>query len=144
MKRNKVAYTLSIVIAVIFAAMLTMPDSTHAQNGYPQLTNFVVVRPQAIPTSATDVIKQNAYVCYADFTATGQTISVQDRQATPVVWLNNALGASGSASTWFFTPIIPNACRPMPNGITVQAGGAGVTGTMVIGCPTRCVLTWGF
>jgi hypothetical protein len=127
-----------ILVMMSFLAMST------AQNGYPQLTNFVVVRPQAIPTSSTDVIKQNAYVCYADFTATGQNISIQDRQATPVVWLNNVLGASMNPVTWFFSPILPNGCRPMPNGITIQAGSSGVTGTMVIGCPARCALTWGF
>lgn len=138
MKKNKVVCILALVFVTILGAILS------AQSGYPQLTNFVVVRPQAIPTSATDVIQQNAYVCYADFTATGQNILVQDRQATPVAWLNNALGASMSPSTWFFNAVSSSNCRPMPNGITIQAGGAGVTGTMIIGCPTRCVLTWGF
>ena len=135
------------VIAVLAAAWvlsLLLPVSVGAQNGYPQLTNFVVVRPQAIPASATDVIKQDAYVCYADFTATGQNLSVQDRQATPTVWLNAPLGTASTATTWFFTPTVPNGCRPMPNGITIQAGATGVTGTMVIGCPQRCKLTWGF
>lgn len=135
-------------VIVVLAVSLVLSSLTYspveAQNGYPQLTNFVVVRPQAIPTGATTVISQDAYVCYADFTATGQNLSVQDRQATPVVWLNAALGTGAVATTWFFIPTIPNGCRPMPNGITVQSGGSGVTGTMVIGCPKKCVLNWGF
>ncbi len=133
-----------IFVTVAIVATISTPSPVNAQNGYPQLTNFVVVRSQAIPTSLTDVIKQNAYVCYADFAATGQNVLVQDRQATPIVWINGVLGASMASTTWFFTPILPNGCRPMPNGISIQAGGAGVTGTMIIGCPTRCVLTWGF
>lgn len=141
MKNNKLEIMFT-VIALLFAS--AFPFYVSAQNGYPQLTNFVVVRPQAIPTSATDVIKQNAYVCYVDFTATGQNISVQDRQATPVVWINNVLGASMSPSTWFFNAVSSDRCRPMPNGITIQAGGAGVTSTMIIGCPQKCVLAWGF
>lgn len=144
MKTYKFGFLVAIFTAVILCATAILPIHVVAQNGYPQLTNFVVVRPQAIPTGATTVISQDAYVCYADFTATGQNLSVQDRQATPVVWLNAALGTGAVATTWFFIPTIPNGCRPMPNGITVQSGGSGVTGTMVIGCPKKCVLNWGF
>lgn len=146
MKNDKVYFWQLVAIFVVVAifAVMFVPVGIFAQNGYPALTNFVVVRPQAIPTSATDVIKQDAYVCYVDFTATGQNISLQDRQATPIVWINNALGASMSASTWFFNAVSSDKCRPMPNGITIQAGSSGVTGTMIIGCPKRCALTWGF
>lgn len=132
-----------IVILILFiAALLVNQTRVFAQNGYPVLTNFVVTRPQAIPTGATDVIKQDAYVCYADFTATGQTITVQDRQTTPVTWLN-AFTLAAAASPWSFSAS-SERCRFMPNGITIQAGGAGVTGVMIIGCPKRCALTWGF
>ncbi len=141
---SNLAVLVSLFVIAVFSIVALFPIRVGAQNGYPQLTNFVVVRPQAIPTMATDVIKQNAYVCYADFTATGQNISVQDRQATPVVWINNVLGASMSPATWFFNAVESTKCRPMPNGITIQAGSSGVTGTMIIGCPIRCALTWGF
>lgn len=140
----KALKTILVFVLVALLAAITMPRVSDAQNGYPQLTNFVVVRPQAIPTSLTTVISQDAYVCYADLTATGQNVLVQDRQATPVVWLNNALGASMSASTWFFNAVSSDKCRPMPNGISVQAGATGVTGTMIIGCPQKCALAWGF
>lgn len=135
----------SILTAVVLFAAVLFPHRIVAQNGYPQLTNFVVVRPQAIPTSLTSVIVgQNAYVCYADFTATGQNILVEDQQATPIVWLNAVLGTGGNPTTWYFDAVSSSNCRPMPNGIQIQAGGAGVTGTMIIGCSARCVLSWGF
>ncbi len=142
MQNNKVLSVFTVVALLL--AVVLLPIHVMAQNGYPQLTNFVVVRPQAIPTTLTSVIVgQNAYVCYADFTATGQNILVEDQQATPIVWLNAVLGSGGSPNTWYYaTP--PTACRYMPNGIQIQAGGAGVTGMMIIGCSTRCVLSWGF
>ncbi len=117
----------------------------YAQNGYPSLNNAVQTRPQAIPTSLTTVISQDAYICLADFTATGQTILVQDRQGAPVVWINNTLGASMSATTWIFGDHSANTyCRFFPNGISIQAGSSGVTGYLVIKCPSKCALNWGF
>lgn len=118
-----------------------------AQQGYPNLTNVVQTRPQAIPTSATTVISQDAYICYGDFQATGQTLTIADRQATPVNWINNSFGASASLTTIIFT--FPNingqpTCRWFPNGITIQASTSGITGYLIIACPTRCSLQWGF
>lgn len=131
---------LTLIFAFLFA------NIAFAQS-YPQLTNQVQIRPQAIPTSPTTVISQDAYICYADFTATGQTINISDKQATPVVWINNTLGSGGSATTWIFnafgTTDAPG-CRWMPGGFTIQAGGSGVTGYLIIKCPSRCVLNWGF
>jgi hypothetical protein len=129
-----------VILLFVVVALL------YGQNGYPQLTNFVQTRPQAIPTSLTAVISQDAYICYADFTATGQNILIQDRQASAIAWLNNTLGSSGSPTTWIFKAFSDQTphCRWFPNGISIQAGSTGVTGTMIIGCPTRCALNWGF
>lgn len=105
--------------------------------------------PGVIPTSLTDVIApcatgvassltclgpgQDAYVCYIDLTGTGQTITVQDKQPSPVAFVSGVLGASGSSSTWFFYPNDDTRCRLMRNGVSwQQTGGTAATGYMVV------------
>lgn len=118
--------------------------SLSGQSGRPILTSVAQTRPQAIPTVLTTVLTGDAYVCAADFTATGQNLLIEDNQATPIVWLNNTLGSGGSPSTWIYGPFDDTRCRWMPNGIQIQAGASGVTGAMVIKCPVKCTLAWGF
>jgi hypothetical protein len=85
------------------------------------------IKPQAIPTTMTDVITRDVYVCYIDFYAAGQTITVQDRQASPIPWFNGAL-----TGTWLYSASTPDGCRWMPGGVSWQASGSGASGTMVL------------
>lgn len=123
--------------------LLALSATAVAQNGYPSLNNTVQTRPQAIPTSLTTVISQDAYVCYADFTATGQNLLIQDRQVSPIPWINSILGTSGTPTTWIYVPN-NGLCRWFPNGFSIQAGATGVTGSLIIKCPAHCALNWGF
>lgn len=108
-----------------------------------QLNNLVQMVPGAIPTSSkclvgiasTCIVQTSStpYVCAADFTGTGQTITLQDGQATPVVWLGGAvLGAIGAPVTWLWNSPIDSGCRAFPYGVYIVAGSSGATGSVTI------------
>lgn len=133
----------TICLLLVLGMVLFITQLFGQTGGYPLLTNTAQTRPQAIPTSSTIVISQDAYICLADFSADGESLTIKDRQATPITWLSNTLGTTGNVTSWFYSAFSPDNCRWMPNGFTIQAGATGVTGYMVIKCPTRCVLNWG-
>lgn len=109
-----------------------------------QLDNTVQMLPGAIPTSSkclvgvasTCIVRINStpYVCAADVTATGQTVTFQDGQATPVVWIfgGQAVGAMGTPGYISFATSRDSDCRPFPYGVYIVAGGAGATGSVTI------------
>lgn len=102
-------------------------------------------RPIAIPTSPTDLIQQSAYICYADIEATGQSVTIQDKQPTPVPWLTGVLGSSSASSTWIFVAPNDAGCRFFPNGVTWSANGSGATGYITIKCfSAPCKLVSGY
>lgn len=104
----------------------------------------VQTRPQAIPTVLTDIVRQDAYVCYVDLTANGQTITIQDRQAPAVGWLNNVLGTAGSVTTWLWWANDDTRCRWMPGGFSWQASATGATGYLTFKCEREpCLLVSG-
>lgn len=98
--------------------------------------------PGAVPTSNTCLVgpisgcliqtQSTPYVCEADFTATGQTITLEDGQPTPVVFINNTLGSTGSPTTWIFSAAGDSYCRSFPSGVYLQANGSGATGYLKI------------
>lgn len=135
---------------LIFVVSMTIfgPTSVSAQQSGGQkptnLTVTVQIRPIAVPSTPTDIIRQDCYVCYADLAGTGQVITITDRQATPITWLANTLGTSGSRSTWFFLAPDNSTCRWMPNGITWGADTSGATGYMTVKCQSGpCTLVSG-
>lgn len=79
------------------------------------------------PTSPND-----PFLCAADFTATGQTITLQDANSTPWVVGGAVLGSSGSPVGWTWIANSDSTCRRFPGGVYVIAGGAGVTGSLTI------------
>ncbi len=110
-----------------------------------QFTKTVQTIPGAISTSLTCIVGYasgcllkltdkftDPYVCGADFTATGQTITIQD--AAGVLWIVNGgiLGATGAPAGWAFTPSNAAGCRLFPGGVYIQAGSSGVTGRLTI------------
>ena len=112
-------------------------------------TNVVMMIPGAVPTSSTCLVgyatgcilrysknstSSDPYVCAADFTATGQTITMQDGQATPVPWVvgGGVLGSSGSPAGWTWTAPTDAECRIFPGGVYLQANGSGATGSVII------------
>lgn len=117
----------ALFLVLSFSPLLSQTSSHPGQLDY-----SIQTTPGAIPTSLTTVYAGDAYVCEADFTATGQNILVQDRQSTPVAWINNILGASMSPNTWYWQASNDGNCRHFPNGVSWQAGGAGVTGYIII------------
>lgn len=124
MKINKIYLVASVFLAcaMLFAQTIRKPG---------QLTIIVDTTPGAIPTSLTDVIRQDCFICSADFTGVNQSLIVQDRQATPVPWIS---GTFTSQSSWPFMAPSDGTCRRMPGGISWQAGATGVTGYLTIKC----------
>lgn len=136
----------STLKAALYLCACTLAFS-QVQGGGPkpvaQMNYTVQTRPQALPTSLTAVVAQDAYICFMDIEATGQNILIQDRQATPVVYMNNTLGSAGNLTTYNFFTYDDGRCRWFPNGISIQAGASGATGYMTIKCLTTCTLNWG-
>lgn len=131
-----------------FATLFPLVAQTGTTRKPTQFAYVMQTLPGAIPTSLTAVMSvcatgQNpgsgclpkgvdAYVCYVDLAATGQTITIQDNQATPVVWITNILGTSGSTVSWMYTTNDDARCRWMPGGVYWQASAPGATGYLVI------------
>lgn len=133
-------------------ALLTLLPSLFAQTGVTQkptqLPYVMQTLPVAIPTSLTAVMKTcttgqnpstgclpagvNVYVCYVDLVGSGQTITIQDNQATPVVWIANILGTSGTKTSWMFSTNDDARCRLMPGGVSWMASGTGATGYITL------------
>lgn len=135
------AMLLSIILVVGTVTYVT------AQNIQPkagQLNNLVVMLPGAVPTSNTCLVGAGSgcllkttatpYVCEADFTGTGQTITMQDGQVTPVIWIvgGGALGAMGAPVGWSWNASRDSECRIFPYGVYLVAGSGGATGSVTI------------
>jgi hypothetical protein len=131
-----------ILLALCLFASLTSFSQTAT---FRRPTNFTYVYqtlPIAVPTSPTGVsvlypngttVKGDLYVCYLDLSGTGQTVTIQDRQATPVTWLSvAAIGTSAASATQIFNAASDSTCRWMPNGITWSASASGVTGYLIV------------
>ena len=120
----------SILVAfLMFMGQSPSPSTTGLINGI-----IIKTRPGAIPTSLTALISQDAFICAADVTATGQTITIEDQQGTPIYWISNALGSSGNSTTWMFNASQDSNCRWMPGGIKWSASASGATGALTIKC----------
>lgn len=138
---SRVFYPAYILALVIVASLV-------AQTPVPQPTQFlftVQTIPAAIPTSNTCIVgfavgcllklvpgHTDPYLCGADFSATGQTITLSDANGTPWVVNGAVLGASGAPVGWLFVAPNDAACRMFPGGVYVQAGSSGVTGRLTI------------
>lgn len=149
-----VSYKRADSIALFYAMLLfaIALGMAYAQTPVPQPTNlpFIVqTLPAAIPTSSTCIVgpksvsgclykitpsasSTDPYLCAADFTATGQTITMQDGNG--VVWIvgGGALGTSGSPTGWEWHAADTSSCRVFPNGLYITSSGAGVTGKVTI------------
>src|ERR1017187_6962746 len=101
--------------------------------------------PGAIPTSLTCLVGKAAgcllrltatasdpQVCGFDFTATGQTIIMQDQNTIPWVINGVALGTGGAAVGTMWQAPNDLGCRMFSGGVYIQAGGVGVTGRITI------------
>lgn len=97
-------------------------------------------RPGPIPSTPTDVVRTEAYVCSGWISGTGQTITIQDRQPTAIPWINAALGLTGQQTTTTFPIMDDSRCIWFPNGITWSANTSGATGYLTIKCTTPCTL----
>lgn len=130
-----------ILIGFLFAAS-AFSQTVVAKPG--QLDNTVQMLPGAIPTSSkclvgaasTCIVRTTStpYVCAADFTGTGQTITMQDGQATPVVWIvgGGVLGGVGAPVGWGWGVSRDSDCRPFLYGVYLVAGTSGATGSVTI------------
>lgn len=128
-------------------ALMTV-TALFSQTPVPQPTQFlftVQTIPAAIPTSNTCIVgfavgcllklipgHSDPYLCGADFSATGQTITLSDANSIPWVVNGAALGASGAPVGWVFVAPNDAACRMFPGGVYIQAGSSGVTGRLTI------------
>ena len=130
----KIAWRVAFLLTVVVCLLLSQPSAPSPG----QLNYSVQTWPGPIPySSMTDIVRGNAWVCSWDMTGLNQTITIQDRQPTPVPFMSwtfqqqsTAIGAYSSDGT----------CRFMPNGISIQASAAGVTGSLRIKCPASCQL----
>jgi hypothetical protein len=133
-------------LLLILLAVLTpgfgQTGTTPKQNQF----NYVVqTLPGPIPNSAmTAVMKtcsggalpgtgclpagHDAYVCYVDLSGSTQTVTIQDNQATPVIFVA-ALLATGVPYKYESTQ---SNCRWMPGGPSWQASATGAVGYMII------------
>lgn len=111
-----------------------------------QLNQAVQTLPGAMPTSLTCIVGRassclfvlrstdtDPYLCNADFTATGQTITMQDANGIIGLLSGAPLPVSGSTPTsWAFMANNDASCRIFPGGVYIVAGSSGVTGKMTI------------
>jgi hypothetical protein len=122
---------LSLWVTLCLSTIFWLPKILSQTTTFTHPTSYlfsIQTTPGAIPTSLTTVYGAgDAYVCYVDISAaSGQNILIQDRQPTPVVWVNGAL-----TGMWpWMSP--DSTCRYMPGGVSWQAGSSGVTGYMII------------
>ena len=74
------------------------------------------------------------FLCAVDLVGTGQTITIQDGQATPVVWIvgGGALGSSGNPTGYEWHVAKDDQCRPFLGGLYIIAGSSGATGRLLI------------
>lgn len=128
--------------------LLLVSLAANCQTIIPQPTQFLHTMqtvPGAIPTSLTCLvgrasgcifrlsnINSDPQVCGFDFTATGQTIMMQDQNAVPWIINGAALGtlAAGVGTLW--TAPNDTGCRMFSGGVYIQAGSSGVTGRVTI------------
>jgi len=118
---------------ILMLALLVV-GTAMAQTVAPQPVNFnttVQMQPGAFPTALTCLVgfastckyvlpgtsdpNHDPYVCNADITASGQTVTLQD--ANGVTWISGTLGTGGSPVTW----MPPPGCRWFPGGLYIQA-----------------------
>lgn len=117
-----------------------------------QFNNAVQMVPGAVPTSRTCLVGfsssclyvltntqlgqptsiNDPFVCSADFTGTGQTITLSDINTTPWVVGGAVLGSSGSPVGWVWTAPSDLTCRRFPGGVYIQAGSSGATGSVTV------------
>ena len=108
--------------------------------------------PAAIPTSSTCIAgfastcklqlvntqpglsysPNDPFLCAADFTATGQTITMQDANSNLWIVGGAALGSAGTPTGWSWLANSDATCRRFPGGVYIQSNGAGVTGSLTI------------
>jgi hypothetical protein len=97
----------------------------------------------AVPTSSTCLVGSAStcgrvttsipYVCGYTFSGTGQVITVQDAQPTPVTWLNSTLGASGTGNqVTASASFSDSACFPFIGGVYWSASGTGAFGDVIV------------
>lgn len=139
----------SLAIIAIFASLITPVSGQTGTTIKPTQFPYVVqTMPVAIPTSFTLVMaacttNQNpstgclpngvdAYVCYVDLVGTGQTITIEDNQSTPVTWIAAPLGSAGTPTSWMFSTFDDARCRRMPGGVLWKASTTGATGYITI------------
>lgn len=83
----------------------------------------------ALPSSGCLPVGHDAYVCYVDLTGNSVSVTIQDNQATPVVWVVQTLT---TGTTFTFNAIEDKSCRWFPSGVYWKASGTGATGYMVV------------
>ncbi len=128
-------WTLLAVSLVMIPVLIQMPVHSQTNGAKPTSLPYVrQTRPIAIPATPTTIIAQDAYICMADLTATGQVITISDKQASPIAWITNTLGTGGSAVTWNFVASDASICRWMPGGVTWGANTTGASGYLVVKC----------
>ena len=133
------------LFALLFVGMLLWGQSVVPQPG--QFTTTVQMLPGAIPTSLTCIVGPGSgcllqiaapspgttatdpYLCAADFLASGQTITLQDGQPTPVAWI---VGGGALTGGWEWHATTDSTCRVFPQGLYIVAGSSGVTGKLTI------------
>ena len=147
---------MKLKLFILFALVaITATAQTVVQASQSNFAYKVQTVPGAIPTSLTCIVGPAVgcklqitpvnpssdptygapFLCAVDLTATGQTINIQDGQATPVPWIvaGAALPATGSTATgleWHADN--DSSCRPFIGGLYIPAGGSGVTGRLLI------------
>lgn len=135
-------------IRVFFCTFLAVL-SLAAQTIVPQPTTFTnlgQMKPGAIPTSLTCLVgpagsgcvqsiaatttSGSPHLCAIDLLATGQTVTIQDGQGTPVKWYSTTLGTSMVPAFFEWHAGKDDACRVFPAGIYIQASATGATGRL--------------
>ena len=120
-----------LIAAALLLAIVPRVDVLAQVPSPGQLNYSVATRPGAIPTTLTDVIRQDAYICAADVSAQTQTILIQDRQPTPVPWI---AGTFSDTRSWIWSAAGDGYCRPMVGGISWSASTSGATAYLKIKC----------
>ena len=122
-----------VPLVAFFAVIALLLSQPAGQTPVPsQLGQSRQTFPGPIPYSVlTDVITQDAYICGADFTGSYQGLLIQDRQPTPVPWIN---GTFAQQTSWIYSFPDDSRCRFMSGGISWKASATGVTGFLKIKC----------
>lgn len=138
----------SLLSILFLAAACLQAQPIVVQPG--SLNQAVQTRPAAIATSLTclvgfasgctfrlPVTSSDPYLCSADFTATGQTITMQDANGVPWIVSGGALGSSGNPAGWEWHSSATISCRWFPGGVYIQANATGVTGKLSVSYQAR-------